>query len=446
MDDFQQRLLVHLEPIADAPAHVVGLSGGVDSVVLLHAVAALRTAGHTGAPLRALHIHHGLHGEADAWEDFCRDLCGDLGVPLELRRVAVSARGSVEAAAREARYRAFAEALGKGAALLLAQHRDDQLETLLLRLMRGAGPAGLAGMPRRRDLGAGCLYRPVLDFTRDEIQRYAAAHSLRWIEDPSNDDSHHDRNFLRHQVLPRVAERWPQYRQSWHKSQSLLQEADGLLEELAAQDLVRLGNHSQASLDLVALNSLGEPRRRNLLRHWCDRLGIADPGWHRLHQLCLFLADRPDSADSAFTLGDISLQISGGYLHALRLPDPPRAEGLHWNAVTQSLLELPGNGQLEARQRPGRGLGRVHADNLEIRYRQGGESIRLPGRPTKSLKKLLQEEPLPPWLRERLPLLYAGERLVCIPGIGPLKDCAATPEEEGLIIDWHPPDFALRPV
>jgi len=445
MDDFLERLQAQLTPLTDTPACVVGLSGGVDSVVLLHALRELAAAGRLWTSLRALHVNHGLHAQATDWEAFCGELCADLGVSLNCRRVEVADSGSLEAAARDARYAVFTEVLGAGEALLLAQHLDDQLETLLLRLLRGAGPAGLAGMPQRRELGAGFLYRPLLQFTREDIHHYARTHDLRWIDDPANADHGHDRNFLRHRVLPLVAERWPAYRQSWHKSQSLLREADGLLDELAAEDLTRCGNHSQSGLDVAALNRLTEPRRRNLLRHWFGRLGLADPGWHTLHQLCLYLGDRQAEADSAFALDELNLQVTGGYVYALRLPPPPRADGTRWNAVDQALLALPDNGQLQARQRFGRGLGRVHADSLEIRYRQGGETIRLPGRPTKSLKKLLQEESVPPWLRERLPLLYQDDRLVCVPGIGPLRDCAAKPGEEGIVIDWHAPDFALRP-
>jgi len=445
MTDFIARLKQALDKMPPGPEMVVGLSGGVDSVVLLHSLTQLRLESVFSSSLRALHVNHGLHPQADSWQQFCMNLCKDLKVPFTAERVAVTATGSVESMAREARYRVFAASLENGAALMLAQHLDDQLETLFLRLMRGAGPRGLAGMPHCRPLGAGILYRPFLDFTRAELVAQARAAALEWIEDPSNADTGPDRNYLRHRVLPLVEARWPDYRIRCSRSSDLLREADTLLDEMARDDLESIGSHDGAGLELEPLLKLSAARQRNLLRHWLSLLALPVPGWHQLQELSRELGGDFSQRESGFELDGVSLQQHRGYLFAVKLGAASRPTESHWNAVDQTLKSLPGNGQLQARHRIGRGLGRLHADNLEIRYRQGGESIRLPGRPTKSLKKLLQEAGVATWLRCRLPLLYRDEHLVCVPGIGPREDCAAGPDEEGIVIDWHAPDFAQRP-
>ncbi len=423
----------------------VALSGGMDSVTLLSLLKEFRQATQASWRLVALHVNHGLQAEAHEWQAFCEHLCASEQIPLTLCKVEVGQDGSLEAAAREARYQAFSDSIAPGDVVVLAQHLDDQLETLLLRLMRGAGPAGLAGMPRTRPLGQGALFRPLLDCKRAELLDYARHKQLQWKEDPSNTNIDFDRNYCRQRILPALAERWPGYRESWLKSQSLLAESNELLQELAAIDWQQAADKAGASLKLEQLQALSQPRQRNLLRYWFVQLGLREPGWHVLQQLSNELIPAGNGSNAVVEIGDLSVRVAAGCLQILRLPPLPAEEGQHWNAVQQGRLALPANGSLLAAPVLGQGLGRVHADALEIRYRRGGESIRLPGRPTKSLKKLLQEEHYAPWLRERLPLLYEGERLVCIPGFGPLTECAAKPDEEGIVIDWQIPELALQP-
>lgn len=423
----------------------VGLSGGMDSVSLLALLSDYQRAHNPPWQLAAIHVNHGLQSEAHEWQAFCEQLCRKLDIPLNVRKVTVSSTGSLEAAAREARYGAFSQVLTAQDVLVLAQHLDDQLETLLLRLMRGSGPTGLSGMPRSRPLGQATLFRPLLDCKRDELLAYAQANALEWKEDPSNSNIEFDRNYCRQRVLPQLAERWPGYRDSWLKSQSLLAESNVLLTELAAADLQSIREDEGGSLNLSKLQNLSQPRQRNLLRHWLGGLGVQEPGWNVLQQLSKEVIPAGNDSKAFVEFDEISLRVAGGRLQALRLPALPGEQGQHWNAVENGQLHLPDNGALLAALVMGQGLGRIHADALEIRYRRGGESIRLPGRPTKSLKKLLQEEGYAPWLRERLPLLYEGERLVCIPGFGPLTECAAKPDEPGIVIDWQAPQFAVRP-
>ena len=209
MADMSTLLLQALGPWRNAKAWHVALSGGLDSTVLLHLLVQLRKT-HSLPPITAVHVHHGLQAAADAWPAHCQALCKGLGVPLQVIAVQVQAGASVERAARDARYQAFTAISGAGEVLLLGQHRDDQAETLLFRLLRGAGVSGLAGMPRQRRLGAGHLCRPLLDVSRAQLESYARAQGLSWIEDPSNSQTDFSRNFLRHEVLPVLARRWPQ--------------------------------------------------------------------------------------------------------------------------------------------------------------------------------------------------------------------------------------------
>lgn len=209
----ESRLLTALSPWCSAPGWCVAFSGGLDSTVLLHLLVSLSRRMPL-PPIRALHIQHGLQAAAEAWPEHCRQVCTALGVPLRVRHVQVQPGASVERAARDARYGAFVEELVTGELLLTAQHRDDQAETLLFRLLRGAGVRGLAGMPASRPLGAGQLLRPLLAASRAELQAYADAHQLHWVEDPSNGDVQYSRNYLRQQVLPLLTQLRPKLMQT----------------------------------------------------------------------------------------------------------------------------------------------------------------------------------------------------------------------------------------
>jgi len=231
------KLLQILAPWRSAPAWHIAFSGGLDSTVLLHLLATLAKT-DTFPPLSAIHVHHGLQAAADAWPAHCRAVCDALGVPLQVIRVQVRPGASLERAAREARYQAFAEVTGAGELLITGQHRDDQAETLLFRLLRGAGVRGLAAMPVQRPLAGGYLVRPLLDVSRADLEAYAREHQLTWVEDPSNADPRFSRNYLRHHVFPRLIERWPQAVSTMARSAEHLSEAQGLLDELAQMDLM----------------------------------------------------------------------------------------------------------------------------------------------------------------------------------------------------------------
>jgi len=429
---------------------LVGYSGGLDSTVLLHALVKLRDADRLPGSLRAIHVDHQLQQDSGQWRDHCEVWCRKWQVPLITAQVDLEqGSGSIEARARAARYAAFTKHLDSGSYLLLAHHRDDQMETLLLRLMRGAGMRGLAGIPQQRELAEATLLRPLLETDRAALRDYAEAEELQWIEDGSNENTDLDRNFLRHEILPRLQSRWSGYRESWSKTTALAKESGALLEDLASLDLARLRSEDtdilNTQLPLAGVAQLSEARQRNLLRFWLEQAGLPDPGWQGLQQLVSELV--PAGADSAaqMELGDVVLRVFQKYLYIVpRLPEIDGGAEFSWQPGQQPELVLPGNGRLRATAATGAGISQQHCSELLVRYRQGGEDCSLPGRPRKPLKKLLQEQAVEPWLRSRMPLLFQQDELVCVPVIGVSANASAAPDEAGWLINWEPPEVALK--
>lgn len=291
--DWLQRRLAALLPAFPSLSLCVGLSGGVDSVVLLAALAA-RSRKRTR--LRAVHVHHGLHANADQWSVQCSAFAKQLDVPLTTLRVKVArSRGSsLEAAAREARYDALAAELATDEVLLTAHHQDDQLETILLQLLRGAGIPGLAAMPEIAPFARGTLARPLLTRSRAELEGWARANNLAWVDDDTNANEQFDRNYLRRRVLPLIRERWPGAAHAASRSARHVAEAKGLLDALALADVERASNGS--SLSVQTLRALTPDRRRNAVRYWIARAGHAMPDTTRLEELTTTLLDaRPDA-------------------------------------------------------------------------------------------------------------------------------------------------------
>ncbi len=417
----------------------VGLSGGLDSVVLLHLLKTLRDA--LGFSLSAIHVHHGLSPNAEAWAEFCTRLCAEWTVPLTLARVRIAAgdpRG-IEAAARAARYDAFARQACD--AIVLAHHRDDQAETLLLQLLRGAGIKGLAAMPAERGLAGGSirLLRPLLAAERAELQAYAAAHGLAFVEDESNRQTRYARNFLRHEVLPVIERRFPAYRHTLARAARHFADCDEIMQDMAVLDAA--GAMVEGGLQVSALAALSLPRARNLLRYFLAWHGWPAPPAEWLEEaLSQLLQARPD-AEVRLALAGRELARYRDRIHVLAaLPDSGIGE---WFWRGEPVLELTGLGALEFVQGRGHGVScaRLAAATVTVRPYPGGAQLRPDcRRPRRSVKNLLQESAVPPWQRRQLPALYCGERLVWLAGVG--VDCAyqAGPDELGWLISWRPPE------
>ena len=478
-----ERVAAQIAPLL--PAHssiLIGLSGGVDSVVLLHLL-------HKLAPrfswqLSALHVHHGISQNADAWAKFCTDLCARHLISLHIEHVDIAplrAHG-IEAAARKLRHAAFD---GQDCDFVaLAHHADDQAETLLLQLLRGAGARGASAMPvlslskrpalslkeplairpscqktpakplvmPKRSLPAGRkdslnFLRPLLHCSRQEILDYAVAHQLHWIEDESNADDSYPRNFLRHRVMPLLGEKFPACRDTLARSAQHFAEASELLDDLArldAPDLFHTGAKGEGgervecyNLEVSRLQSLSQPRAKNLLRYFLHGIGVPMPQAVQLDDMLQQLCNaRQDAAVCiGYGGGDWQVRRYLGRVHVLRAPGdfdrnlvlPWRGENyLDWPALHMRL-------RFDSTQASGISLEKLQRAPVTLRLRHGGETLRpSPKAATRTLKNLLQEHHIPPWQRDRLPLLYCGEELVCVPGVAIAAEYQAAAKEAGV--------------
>jgi tRNA(Ile)-lysidine synthase len=414
-------------------------SGGCDSHVLLHAAAQWHKRAGAKA-FHAVHVDHGLQAASGAWARHCAAVCADLEIAITL--LYIDARGgageSPEAAARHARYRAFAGLMQAGDCLLTAHHQDDQAETLLLQLLRGGGPHGLAAMPELSAFAAGLHARPLLAFPREELRSYAQRHALQWLDDPSNADSGFDRNYLRNVVMPSLRRRWPAAVRALARGAGHQAEAAHLLDFLAAEDMRRC-EAADRTLRISELLTLDAARQRNVLRYWLKSLGFKLPDTVRLAQVQqVLLHAAPDRSPEVRWEG-VAVRRYRDHVYALA----PHAAVyvntvLPWN-LAQALL-LPDGSSVIAVPSHGDGVKSALCQQqaVTVRYRHGGEECQsAPRGATRPLKKLLQETGVPPWERERIPLIYVGERLAAVAGYWVCAPCRARADEEGIAFEWR---------
>ncbi|MEX0448242.1 tRNA lysidine(34) synthetase TilS [Spiribacter sp. 221] len=388
----------------DALGCVIAFSGGLDSTALLH------LATKADRPVRAIHIHHGLQAEADSWARHCSKVCRALGVPLTVVRVNPAANGrGLEDAAREARYAALAARLEPGECLLTAHHADDQLETLLLRMMRGTGPDGLAGIPARRPFGAGWLVRPLLEFPRERLHAYAQANALRWIDDPANADPAQDRNYLRHQVIPLLTARWPGATEAGSRLAGHSWQQRNVMQMLLADHRRRWPGPSHGPLPLQALWQSDSSVRPALLREWLRNGGWVAPGTSRLERGLEMLLDAGADRQPAMVWGNRQVRRHGGWLYRLPWPLPPVPDPVPADALGESGRDGLADFVFDGEPSPG----------LWCRAPRPGERLSMPRRPAKPLKELLREAGIVPWWRPRLPLLEDGDgEVLAVAGLG----------------------------
>jgi tRNA(Ile)-lysidine synthase len=432
-----ERVAAIISPLV--PAHssiLIGLSGGMDSVVLLHLLHTL--AARYSWQLSALHVHHGISRNADEWARFCSELCARLNIPLIIENVDIAplrAHG-IEAAARKLRHEVFSRQPCDFVAL--AHHADDQAETLLLQLLRGAGVRGASAMPLlSRRAGSPDLLRPLLHCFRQEILDYATAHDLKWIEDESNADDNYPRNFLRHRILPLLEERFPAYRDTLSRSAEHFAEASMLLDELAQQDGAEAIRTD--TLDVAAFRALSPARAKNLLRYFLHSLGAPMPQAVQLDDMLQQLREARQDAGVCVNWADcwqvrryqgrVYVQRSlGEFDPNLALPWQGEAE-MDWPALNTRLY-------FEQAKNSGISLAKLHRAPVTLRLRQDGETLRPhPNSATRTLKNLLQEHKIPPWYRDRLPLLYCGEELVSVPGVAIAAEYQADGHEAAIRVE-----------
>jgi len=419
---------------------VVAYSGGLDSLVLLHALTQLRDSQATPFKLEAIHVHHGVNTCADDWVSHCQNTCEQLQVPLTVRYVKLEeTRASLENQLREARYQIFAELLNGGDMLVLAHHADDQAETLLLRMLRGAGPQGLAGMPQQRALGKGRLLRPLLEFSRAELESYAQHHQLKWVEDDSNTDIRFDRNYLRHEVMPVLTRRWPHVRDTFARNAQVSSEAAVALDYFLERELRPVMALHQGGLACEWLQGFEPALQRNLLRGWLKKLGLPLSGAKHLQQIVDEVVAAVANGNPLLCWSGVEVRRFKGVIYALKPLDEYDAKAVFEWSLPQPLV-LSGAGQLCVAQGEGRGLVVPDAASVAVRFRQGGEYCRLAGRGHgKLLKKLLQELQVPPWLRDRVPLIYIDNELAAVADLCICEGFQTAVGQQGYQIRWLRP-------
>lgn len=415
---------------------LVAFSGGLDSTVLLHQLVTLRDTQAMDIHLRAVHIHHGLSPYADEWAAHCQQICSQWNVAGEVKRVQLADEGlGIEAHARAARYKALALALRPGEVLLTAQHLDDQCETFLLALKRGSGPAGLAAMPERLRFGATELIRPLLGQTRKQLEEWASEHQLTWIEDESNQDDSFDRNFLRLRVLPEIEKRWPHFPQSVARSAELCGEQEQLLDELLAEQLHTL-IQADGSLLIEPLLPLSAIRRGALLRRWFASQNASMPSRALLARLWDEVATSREDANPRLKFGDYEIRRYQGALYWLPVTQGLGDKIVSWCAPFAPVNLPDGLGTLQCAANGLEIRAPLESEPVTVRFKASGQ-FHIVGRERgRSLKKIWQELGIPPWQRERTPLLYYGEQLIAALGVFVTRDGQAT-EQSCWRIDWQ---------
>lgn len=396
--------------------YCVAYSAGMDSHVLLQ-IAAEELASLEGVRVRAIHVNHGLNQNSGAWAEHAQQVCRKLEIPLVTREVTVefASGDGLEAGARAARYAAFADVLEEGEHLLMAQHADDQAETFLLQALRGSGPDGLASIPGKRSFARGIMARPLLACTREALASFADEASLSWIEDPSNEDTRFDRNFLRLEILPQLKKRWPSAAQTLSRSAMRSGAASQTLLVLAQRDLDGVMVADSSQLTVSRLASLSRERAYNVLRLWVRQAGYRMPRLQDLVQVLNDLVNARHDAEGRVNAREYEFRRHRDHLYLLAPHTTAQSFDLEWPAPFDPLHVAAIELTISKESCEAQGLKLPEQGSVFIRSRQGSEIIKL-GKPAyhKQVKKLLQESGMPPWERDRVPLLFVGEQLAAV--------------------------------
>lgn len=428
---FNQQLANYPDPVQ---RWVIGLSGGLDSVVLLN----LAARALPPEQLLVINIDHQLQSQSPQWTLFCERLATSLQLPFYTQKIMVDEGSSIERAAREARYHAFEQLLQPKDCLLLAHHLDDQAETLLFRMLRGAGVRGMEGMPQQRTLGQANLFRPLLQISREQLHRWAIAEQLEWIEDPSNRDLSFDRNYLRHQIMPRLQARWPRFADRWADMASYMREAEQLHQDLAIMDMAKVATVD--GLDCAALLGLSQPRRHNLLRFWCAKVGVT-LGKRQLRAILQLLRAGEDR-QPVLRLGSVQVCRYRG-----RLCLQSESVTFEWGNRPLTLAGVQtAQGCLDVSAVAGSDcLGLKSLTGVTVRNRQDGDRCRPLGRGGScSLKKLFQEYKIAVWQRSSWPVCVVGDEIVALPGICLCEDWQSEKKGSGFDLKWLPTALSVQ--
>jgi tRNA(Ile)-lysidine synthase len=396
-------------------AHIyIAYSGGIDSHVLLHLCASIA---RLGDKTTAVYVHHGLQAEAGAWAEHCRKTAEALGIQFNVLRVnALAGPGeSPEEAARNARYNALRALVGPNDVLLVAQHREDQLETVLLQLFRGSGLRGLSGMPECMAFGRGVMLRPLLNVSRQAIRHYAESHALSWVEDPSNLHDDYDRNYLRNTVVPLIKQRWPACDKTVARSARHCAEAQAVMSVIADDLFHAVFNEADKTLSISRLKQLNRHRQQLVIRHWFQALGLKMPGQGFVERILTQVVAASRESHPVLSGQSHDIRRYRDKLYCLKHAPKATLQDIDWPAG-QALLKLTDDQYLLCQpSSAGIACERWRRARVVVRFRRGGEKILLPGREGHhALKNLFQEAGIPPWERQGMPLVYLDDQLAAV--------------------------------
>jgi len=432
----------HIASIAGIKKVVVAYSGGVDSHVLLHACAKLKSK-LKSLSFSAVYIDHGLHDDSSLWSEHCKRITTDLDFPFSSLEVnAKNERGEgPEQAARVARYAALSNFIDEHSVLLTAQHQDDQAETLMLQLLRGAGVNGLASMPSLSQFTMGFISRPLLGFSKQQVLQYAKKEGLDWIDDSSNYDVSYDRNFLRQEVIPLLQSRWPAFSKTTARSASHCAEASIILGDLGSSILMEARGR-ELSVSLVKEYKV--EIQRLIIREWLKKNDVRLPSEKILQQIQLMLTINSNKS-ALVEWGGHQIRLFDNRFFYRKQLDEPTFKKLNWCGVA---LKLPNSmGEVSIKPAIGKGIDRAlwDASDVSVRCRQGGERIKLAERlGSKKLKKLLNEERVFPWVRGSIPLIYLNDNLVAVANLWCDERYLAKVDKQGYIVDWQHPEWRIK--
>ena len=434
LQDFEDRFLSQFSSI-ETEGICLALSGGLDSMVLLTLMHAHLSNKYK---MRAIHVNHNLHENSDTWSIFCKEQCEKMNIELIIKSIHPESDGfGLEANARDQRYRVIRESLHSNETLLTAHHKDDQLETILFRIFRGTGVDGLRGIIRFRDDGINIIFRPLLNYSKADLEHYASIKDIEWIDDISNEDSSFDRNYIRNHLTPKIKERWGTAGDSAHRLSLIATENYELLNEVASEDLSEESTFK--SISVSNFDSYSIPRIKNMIRYLIERNDMRMPSMHILNSgISDLIMDDKKSAEIKWS--EHVIRRFNGRLYFLNKDEVTpyvATEEISWSINQPISLSHP-IGTLEAKITNGNGISlNKCSSNLQIKFRKGGEKMffNTPNG-SKTLKDFFNEKKILPWTRDKIPLIYDDQHLICIGDLWINGDFIPDESEHSFMIHW----------